>query len=141
MAKAEGLPPTASVVVPGPSLNYVGVPGDRYCYAYSGPITIGTGDTETLFLFTTETGIIKCQLQSGRNVKAAAEHEHYVYFNDVLIWYSKMDNGTAVSNQAPNSIPLLLLMPPLTKVEIQIKSLDDETTNQTMILTGRVYGV
>ena len=128
--------PEASVAATGLGIRYVG----EHAYAISGGVDLVQDELTTMLDFTTDVGVLVGKLQSGRNVKTAAEHEHFVYFNDLLIWYSKMDNATTVSNQAPNSQPLILIIPPLTRVTIKMESKDDTTTDQTVIFTGRVYG-
>jgi len=127
----------ASQTITGADLQYT--QNNEHCYAFSGGVDLVQDTLTTIFDFTSGSGFIVGKLQSGRNVKTSAEHEHFVYLNDILIWYSKMDNATSVSNQAPNSQPLILIIPPLTKVTIKMKSLDGATTNQTIIFTGRVY--
>ena len=136
MPHTDTTPVSASIASTGKGIRYIG----NWAYAITGGIDLVQDELTTMLDFTTDVGVLVGKLQSGRNVKTSAEHEHFVYFNDLLIWYSKMDNATSVSNQAPNSQPLLLIIPPLTKVTVKMKSLDDATTNQTMIFTGRVYG-
>jgi len=136
MPETDAIPVSASIASTGKGIRYVG----NWAYAISGGVDLVQDELTTIFDFTTDVGVLVGKLQSGRNVKTSAEHEHFVYFNDLLIWYSKMDNATSVSNQAPNSQPLLLIIPPLTRVTVKMESKDGPTTDQTMIMTGRVYG-
>ena len=136
MPHTDTTPVSASIASTGKGIRYIG----NWAYAITGGIDLVQDELTTMLDFTTDVGVLVGKLQSGRNVKTSAEHEHFVYFNDLLIWYSKMDNATSVSNQAPNSQPLLLIIPPLTRVTVKMESKDGATTDQTMIFTGRVYG-
>ena len=136
MPHTDTIPVSASTASTGKGIRYIG----NWAYAITGGIDLVQDELTTMLDFTTDVGVLVGKLQSGRNVKTSAEHEHFVYFNDLLIWYSKMDNATSVSNQAPNSQPLLLIIPPLTRVTVKMESKDGATTDQTMIFTGRVYG-
>lgn len=112
---------------------------NKHCYSYSGDIPIAQGGTETFLDFTTNSEYIKGQITVGRNVKTSAEHEIFVYLNNILVFYSKMDNATSVTNQTPNTIPLTLIIPPFTNLKLDIKSSDAATGQKTVIFTGRAY--
>ena len=111
----------------------------NHCYGYSGDTPIPQGTTVTFFDFTTGKHYIKGLIQVGRNVKTSAEHEHKLYINGILVWYSKMDNSATVTNQTPNSDPLYVIIPPLSKVELTITSSDAVTSQKTATFIGKVY--
>ena len=127
----------SSDVVTGKALQFTN--DNKHCYSYSGSLSIDASATKTFLDFMTNSEYIKGQITIGRNVKTSAEHEVFVYLNDVLVFYSKMDNGNTVTNQTPNSIPLELIIPPFTTLKLDIKSADAATTQKTAVFTGRAY--
>ena len=116
-------------------------PDNKHAYAYSGDIPITAGNTITFLDFETNSEYIKGQIQIGRNVKTSAEHEAFLYFKSELIFYSKMDNASTVTNQTPNSQPLEFIIPPFTHVEFKIKSSDSDTSQKTAIFIGEAFGM
>ena len=127
----------SSQIVKGNALQFTN--DNKRCYSYSGDLSIDAGDTVTFLNFATNSEYIKGQIQIGRNVKTSAEHEVFVYLDDVLIFYSKMDNATSVTNQTPNTIPLTLIIPPFTTFKLDVKSSDSATSQKTAVFTGRAY--
>ena len=81
MAKAEGLPPTASVASVGPGINYIA----NWAYAYSGSVTTGgAASADTTYLnFTTGSGFIIAQFQFIETYSASADRYIDLTFNDL----------------------------------------------------------
>ena len=136
MPHTDTTPVSASIASTGKGIRYIG----NWAYAITGGIDLVQDELTTMLDFTTDVGVLVGKLQSGRNVKTSAEHEHFVYFNDLLIWYSKMDNGKN-PNQAPSSTPLILIIPPFTHVEWKVTSTDAETSTFTGIFTAEAIGM
>ena len=107
-------------------------------YAYSGGIDIPSNEDRVLLSFTTPDILVKGFLQQARNDKTSAEMSAFVYLNNVLIWFAKMDNGKNPT-MAPFSEPLHILIPPNSLLEYKLESGDDSTTNATATFSGRVY--
>jgi len=127
----------SSDVVTGKSLQFTN--DNKRCYSYSGSLSIDTNATKTFLDFMTNSEYIKGEITIGRNAKSSAEHEVSIYLNDVLVFFSKMDNGATITNQTPNAIPLTLIIPPFTRFKLDIKSTDAATSQKTAIFTGRAY--
>lgn len=114
-------------------------PDNKHAYAYSGSTSL-LQDTETTVLeFTTESEYLIGSFQAGRNDKTDAEIIQNIFLNNIQVWYSKMDNGKN-PNQAPSSTPLLMVIPPFTKVEWKVESGDNATTGWTGCFVGKVKG-
>jgi len=137
MAKAEGIPPTASTVVPGLSLNYIG----KFCFAYSPHLTITTA-AQTILEFTTGEGVIMSRFQFFGPMDfddPANGHicAYEVTLNGAVVAVVKCDNAASEGNYQ-EKMPLLL--PPFTKVKVRVDSNNVTTDYGTnVIVTGRVY--
>ena len=137
MAKAEGIPPTASVASPGLGLHYIG----RHCYAYN---IFGVSTTAVTHLdFTSGDGYIIGNFQCNGaadmdNIGRGQETVFQIKFNGLTILQLKTssetdDNNPTVFNQ--------ILIPPFTHL---IMAADSDAANfgkTSVAFVGRVYGV
>jgi len=132
MAEAEGIPPTASTVVPGLSLNYIG----RHVFAYSGQknATYTDGANTTFIEFTSGDGYIIGKL-SWSSVNQSSNVEFFQFFmNDVMIFDARFQHA----EQATSEQPYQLLIPPFTKVTFKMGIVSNPPA--TMTFVGRLYG-
>jgi len=142
MAEAEGIPPTASVVVPGLSLNYLG----EWAYAYSGTISASYNSETTLLEFTTGEGLCVTKFDFGMDDVAmdqATQIFYQVYFNDLVVMLRRDEfyGGIGVKSSTMLSTTLNLIIPPFTKTKITGRQNDGTAHNMYAVLTGRVYDV
>ena len=84
MAKAEGIPPTASVASVGPGIRYIG----NWAYAFSGDITdAGSGSAATTLLdFTSGTGLIVARFNWVAAVNANTDIYLDLLFNSESVY-------------------------------------------------------
>ena len=112
-------------------------PDNKHCYAYSGAISVNNTES-SLLLFQTNTeyivGIFRpCYLQSGGD-----DYEFRVYFNDVLIAYTKATSEATI----PAQKHFELIIPPFTKVEITGDNAESsDSLNIGALVTGKVIGM
>jgi len=136
MAKAEGIPPTASVASVGPGINYIGG-GNGHAFAYSGNLD-HSNTFQDYFNFTTGSSYLVCQI-------AVAGDWDSIGANDIITQISL--NGVVVilddtsGELAPNTWPIELIIPPYTVVQIEGKVSTGTGKKFACILTGRSYGV
>jgi len=130
MAEAEGIPPTASVVVPGLSLNYVG----DWVYAYSGALVLDSNYVDYLN-FTSGAGIIVGKVQINADWSGIAGNTLYndIYLNDELVIFER-DTG---NDYVPGAPIIHFIIPPFTAFKLQMKSA--AATYSSASFTGRVY--
>ena len=139
MAKAEGIPPTASVASVGKSLRYLG----NHCYAFSGAFGAATA-TQTMFDFTSGSGYIVATLTMTAPVKMADIGLGYyrgwqLDFNSQTVGLYKAETST---ENMPTFIEVQILIPPFTAVLFTcVDSGDNATALGTANITGRVYDV
>jgi len=138
MAKAEGIPPTASVASVGFGLNYI---GKEHCYAYSGVVAVAPTET-TMLDFTTGAGFIFGKFQFDyATLKDAAPGDDAFYkieFNGLSIC-QYLDVGYSSSARADPHDPIPVIIPPFTHVVVSAEMGTSNTINQAVRLTGRVY--
>jgi len=134
MAKAEGIPPTASVVSPGLSVNYVG----DWVFAYSGEIAVGSSAGEvTLLEDVSGAGLIVGDYQFFYGTSATDEFIYKMYFNG-LIGMSYM--VTNLRESTPD-VKIGVVLPPFTQIKLTAQNLStDNARLQAATLIGRVYG-
>ena len=132
MAKAEGIPPTASVASVGPGLRYLGA---DHCYALSGLITVpGAGEAGTTMLsFSSGSGYIYGELSWHSESSTSADEFIVVKLNDLVVMQSRYSNAYYSSNDQEYKI----IIPPFTEVVMLFGN--DGGTNATFTFTGRVY--
>jgi len=135
MAKAEGLPPTASTVVPGLSLNYL----KDWAYAFSGEVINGDGETNTLLDFTVgSTSFIVAQFQIGfAGARSNDDTRIQILLNDVIVASNVYNNnyGDIVRHDFD------LLLPGETHLKAQAVKLSGTADVPVLLwMAGRVYG-
>jgi len=138
MAEADGIPPTASIVVPGLSLNYVG----EYCYAYSGLIQIASTNVEQLNFTTGEgiiVGTISCYgVVDTANAALGATTAFTIAFNGVNAFKIKTDTE---NERMPSVQTAPIIIPPFTLVEVNADSNNADVGFESSVsIAGRVYG-
>ena len=133
MAEAEGIPPTASVVVPGLSLNYVG----GHCYGYSGAKAIPNSNTN-LLKFTSGAGYIKAKVIFSPRDSAGDDYRAFIDLNGQEVFGAFYTN-TALAYPY-GTVPIRLIIPPYTEVEIYMINVSTSSGYTWFAsLTGRVY--
>jgi len=139
MAKAEGLPPTASVASVGPGINYI----KDWVYAYSGTQQAATGDQTLLEFFTSESGLIVGKITCA----GAIPNNGAGVASGVVSAFTLIMNGTEVARMktetlqedSPTYTTYPILFPPNTEVKLVVNS--NGTAGATSaIIVGRVYG-
>ena len=139
MAEAEGIPPTASVASVGLGINYIG----SHCYAYGGTNIVTAATTPRTFLeFTTGSGYIHAKFFFGYDTTGAAsgnEIGYEIFVNDISI----IDNTGYYGHgwSLTGSSPPELILPPFTKVTVQMETDDSGGLRLNAFMTGRVYDV
>jgi len=134
MAEAEGIPPTASVVSPGLSLNYVG----DWVFAYSGEIAVQSSAGEvTLLEDISGSGLIMGDYQFFYGTSAVDEFIYKMYFNGVIGMSYMVTNF----REATPDVKIGVILPPFTKIKLTAENLStDNPRTQSATLIGRVYG-
>jgi len=140
MAKAEGIPPTASVVVPGLSLNYAA----DWVYAYSGVVLIDNDPAQTMLDFTSGSGLIVASFSFGTGDSAFSAAQSIGYtlkFNNITIFeqFSTSDTDGTLSYDGA-VFPQQIIIPPRTQVELLGFTTDPNNISCYAMLSGRVYG-
>jgi hypothetical protein len=130
MAEAEGIPPTASVVLPGRSLNYAG----KWAFAYSGKVDSSGTDFVTLVEFTTGAGIIDFRWEYDYSSNSGDNAVYSLELNDIAVASIFVNGGvTTPSDERLHRI----IIPPFTKVLFQAKN---HTGNEVIFFYGRMSG-
>lgn len=136
MAKAEGLPPTASVASVGPGINYAG----NWVYAYSQSLSFDNSPEVTLLEFNSGEGTIRAQIICMRSDTDSLNSFHKVYLNDELVMLVPLGAGDTHSGAAQS--PYHLILPPMTNFKITIVNISNTSSGTGLVtLTGRVYDV
>jgi len=139
MAKAEGIPPTASVVVPGPSLNYL---GNTWAYAFSGNIQVSTSPVEHLSFVSGDgfiVGTLSVQGSVGTDITDGNISVFDVTFNSVTVYHLKI---SSTNEQMPSTLTVEILIPPFTEVIVTGDSDSSGAGYFTRaVIVGRVYGI
>jgi len=138
MAEAEGIPPTASVVVPGLSLNYIG----EHCYAFSGGKSASIDAADHLSFLSGEGYIVGRLYLNGTNESGSGSGETTtadVKFNGVTV--ARLRTETSAADMAATVFNDLTI-PPFTKVQVTVHSAGASANRKTtLVFNGRVYGV
>jgi len=135
MEEAEGIPPTASTVVPGLSLNYLG----SHVYGYSGQISV---DSTLVSLIDSISGtgyiVAKVQFNYGA-IDDASDFEYVILFNEVKVFiYTVTGAHQSTASEPDNYINIII--PPFTRVQLGARRRTGSSAQpQFAILTGRVY--
>jgi len=136
MAEAEGIPPTASTVVPGLSLNYAG----EWIYAFSGQITVNNTNIDCLD-FTSGSGLIVAKIEWGGGAITAATITHTIALNGVNVMLKSCASG---GNDPRNDFQIGtsqidMIIPPFTRFVFNTLSTTAADFESTVWITGRVY--
>ena len=133
MTEAEGIPPTASTASTGPGLRVVG----QHCYAYSGSITPGGGESaDTVALeFSSGSGYIVAQVQAACDAVGNEDRYTDIIFNGLTVVHLKAD----AAPDFYDLFPAIIIIPPFTDVIIKVGEVGAAPFN--VQLTGRVYDV
>jgi len=130
--------PEASTVSTGPSIRYIG----NHVYAYNN-VEAAVSDTAVLD-FVTGAGYIVGTIQFNGYIQATNPATGSigtcnVKFNGLTVINFKIE--TEVENNSPHSVAEDILIPPLTSVEVSLRSTQAESTQiATVGIVGRVYG-
>ena len=136
MAKAEGIPPTASVASVGPGIRYL---GKHWAYAYSGAVSNpagGEGSKTTLLDFTSGSGLIRSKVEFGVEWSGSDDVYLVMSLNGLDIFnvnYKNPEGQAALTGQ-----PFYILIPPETRF-VMTWGIDNVTKDGFAMLTGRVY--
>jgi len=137
MAKAEGIPPTASVASVGSGINYAG----DWVYAYSGLIaSSGTeGSPVSILEFTTGAGIIVAEFSCCKSDTVTERGLFAVTLNGAIVTKQIFRTGVSTYDE---TFPMVfkIIMPPFTEVQL-LSGFEYPTGDVTGSMTGRVYDV
>jgi len=112
------------------SLVYVG----ERCYSYGGIIGVVAANLAILGPFTTGKHTIVGELQITDSSSSNDDIAYNIKFNDVIVQKYISKNASE-----PPGYPTILIIPPLTKVEVTGYNLGSSTSrNQTAMFTGRI---
>ena len=133
MAEAEGIPPTASVVVPGLSLNYIG----SHCYAFSGVKALPSSEEAYLDFITGDAGYIVAKIKISADWSGLGGNELYIafYINGIQMMFER-DTG---NNYVPGNLEWPMFLPPNTHLEIKMNA--SAAQEADVMFIGRVYDV
>jgi len=131
MAKAEGIPPTASVASVGPGIRYIG----EHCYAYSGVLDLSSKATGALD-FTSGAGYIVGKFEYNADFASAggANLAVEIFFNGIMT-VKERDVG---NNYLAGDCYFDVLIPPFTKVSVDLTG---GGADSNINFVGRVYDV
>jgi len=133
MLEAEGIPPTASTVVPGLSLNYAG----DWVFAYSGLIAVpavGAANT-TMLSFNSGNGSILGKLSWHSEATTTEDEFIVIKLNGAEVMHTRYSHAYHASADQPYR----MLIPPFTEVLMLFGN--SSGTDATFTFTGRVYNV
>jgi len=136
MAKAEGIPPTASIASVGPGFRYVG----NHVYALSGEFAKSTTEQTVLDALSGAGYIVGRITASGPILTGSGGggvSTFQIQFNGQIVLWLKIE--TTSEDQPCNAFADLIL-PPFTQMTVITDSdSDDANYNTTVVFTGRVY--
>jgi len=133
----EGVGYSGSVAGTGLELNYIG----GHCYAYSGKYNAENTDQTVLSFISSKEYIIGTLKFNGFIHDATPGTRNFsnctVNFNGITVALMTVGPSDA---DAPHSEDTILLIPPLTNVEVLVDSLNQSDNNYiTVLFTGRIY--
>ena len=133
--------PSASVAATGLGIRYV----SDFAYAISGTVSCAFNTETSLLNFTSGMGVIDGTFNFGIDdvaMDTATAVEFFIYYNSELGFYRRdeIHGGTGVTKSATMVIPLKLIIPPLTLIDIKAKQSDGTAHDCYGMITGRVYG-
>jgi len=136
------VPPEASVAATGLSIRYIGSGEYQHCYGNSGEISTNN-ETLTALEFHSGSGYILAAVYWGvdsADLDADKFVGLFIKLNEQLIYQTKSLSRVPYDTSGPSAAYVEFLIPPNTKVEIQVGTDRTSIVNQTVTLSGRVYG-
>jgi len=120
---------TASV---GKELNYIG----NHCYAFSGSVINGDGETDTLLEFVTSNSYMMGKFEVGFGTKANDDSRIEISINGIDVAANQYNNTYEVADTRT----FKLLIPPLSNVKCQVVKVSGTTQIPVfMWIAGKVY--
>jgi ABC-type phosphate transport system substrate-binding protein len=120
---------TASV---GKELNYIG----NHCYAFSGSVINGDGETDTLLEFVTSNSYMMGKFEVGFGTKANDDTRIEISINGIDVAANQYNNTYEVADTRT----FKLLIPPLSNVKCQVVKVSGTTQIPVfMWIAGKVY--
>ena len=117
----------------GLGINYIG----NHCYAFSGSVVNGDGDTNTLLEFITSNSYMMSKFEVGFGLRANDDSRIEISINGVDVAANQYNNTFEVADTRT----FKLLIPPLSNVKCQVVKVSGTTEIPIfMWITGRVYG-
>ena len=95
-------------------------------------------DVATWIEFDTGKYYLVGTIQMGRNMKSSAETDFLLYYNDIVVYSAKYDNGIGSTLVMPTQAPLPIIIAPYTHVKLECE-VNDAADTIALSLTGRVY--
>mgnify|MGYP003629370794 CR=1 FL=1 len=112
-------------------------PDNKRAYAYN--VLSVDNATATFIEFNTLSYYLVGTIQMGRNMKASAETDFQVLFNDVKVYSAKYDNGAGQTLVMPTVTPLPIIIPPFTNVKL-VCEVNDAADTIAVNFTANVHG-
>jgi len=141
MAKAEGIPPTASTASAGLGIRYIG----QHCYAYSGIVTPVSGTDATALDFITAGGYIVADMWWSWNYEMMGDATDYgilLKLNDVLVIHVEQSTSGSGGRVRMEVKHQQILLPPFTHFFLTgTTTTGSPGADLTLTLNGRVYDV
>jgi len=141
MPQTDVIPTSASVASTGLGIRYVG----NWAYAYSGVIVIDNDPAQTMFDFTSGSGLIVASFSfstADSDYGVGSKNIGYTLkFNNIIVFeqFSSTDSdGTLIYDGS--AFPQRIIIPPETQVELLGFTNDPNNIDCYAMLTGRVYG-
>jgi len=131
MPEGKGYGPqfTASI---GFGINYIG----NHCYAFSGSVINGDGETDTLLEFVTSNSYMMGKFEVGFGIKANDDSRIEISINGVDVAANQYNNTYEVADTRT----FKLLIPPLSNVKCQVVKVSGTTDIPVfMWIAGKVY--
>lgn len=138
MAKAEGIPPTASVASLGFGIQYIG----NHIYGASGEINTNN-NVLTALEFTSGSGYILAFIYWGVDITDFDTDKNVgleIKLNDLLFYQTRGQlSASGDWDGIVGNIKVEFLIPPFTPVKIEVSTNQANTVGQTILISGRVY--
>ena len=129
----EAVPSNASVASTGKGLRYIG----QHAYAYSGGVNVPASTDEPLLVFITGSGYIVARFQFTIHEKNYDDNSTFIVsLNDEAISFTETED----SETAGMDSPIILILPPFTKVKVTAFTTGSGDIDHGAMMTGRVYG-
>jgi len=134
MAKAEGIPPTASTASVGPNIRYVG----DHAFGFAGQKDISSDPTD-MFDFTTGTGYIIAKFYFTTDDATTDDYHIRIALNGLRVLGSRV--ATPHNVELYGFAPYSMLLPPETAVVVTVsRAAGSGSAGWNAYFHGRVYG-